>query len=89
MKLHIPNLLAASAIGGKIRLPPMRNGRHGPQELNRAEGDGILDDAYELLIQDFATESGKSKGHPRNGFILDSRSTATIIAGGVTVSEVP
>src|SRR2546429_6964458 len=29
---------------------------------NRAEGDDILGDAYEYLIRDFATESGKSKG---------------------------
>lgn len=29
---------------------------------NRAEGDDILGDAYEYLMQHFATESGKSKG---------------------------
>ena len=28
---------------------------------NRAEGDDILGDAYEYLMQHFATESGKSK----------------------------
>src|SRR3989339_849612 len=29
---------------------------------NRAEGDDILGDAYEFLMKNFATESGKSKG---------------------------
>lgn len=29
---------------------------------NRADGDGILGDAYEYLMRHFATESGKSKG---------------------------
>ena len=29
---------------------------------NRAEGDDILGDAYECLMRNFATESGKSKG---------------------------
>src|SRR3990167_4321517 len=29
---------------------------------NRAEGDDILGDAYEYLMKNFATESGKSKG---------------------------
>lgn len=29
---------------------------------NRAEGDDILGDAYEYLMRNFATESGKSKG---------------------------
>ena len=29
---------------------------------NRAEGDDLLGDAYEYLIRNFATESGKSKG---------------------------
>ena len=29
---------------------------------NRAEGDDLLGDAYEYLMQHFATESGKSKG---------------------------
>lgn len=29
---------------------------------NRAEGDDILGDAYEFLMRNFATESGKSKG---------------------------
>ncbi len=29
---------------------------------NRAEGDGLLGDAYEYLMRHFATESGKSKG---------------------------
>jgi len=29
---------------------------------NRADGDDILGDAYEYLMQHFATESGKSKG---------------------------
>ena len=29
---------------------------------NRAEGDDLLGDAYEYLMQNFATESGKSKG---------------------------
>ena len=30
---------------------------------NRAEGDDILGDAYEYLMRNFATESGKSKGN--------------------------
>src|SRR3712207_5386478 len=29
---------------------------------NRAEGDDLLGDAYEYLMRNFATESGKSKG---------------------------
>jgi len=29
---------------------------------NRAEGDDLLGDAYEYLMKNFATESGKSKG---------------------------
>lgn len=29
---------------------------------NRAEGDDIIGDAYEYLMRNFATESGKSKG---------------------------
>ena len=29
---------------------------------NRADGDDILGDAYEYLMRNFATESGKSKG---------------------------
>lgn len=29
---------------------------------NRADGDDLLGDAYEYLMRDFATESGKSKG---------------------------
>ena len=29
---------------------------------NRAEGDDMLGDAYEYLMRNFATESGKSKG---------------------------
>lgn len=31
-------------------------------ENNRADGDDLLGDAYEFLMQKFATESGKSKG---------------------------
>src|SRR2546426_7877443 len=37
---------------------------------NRAEGDDILGDAYEYLMRQFATESGKEQGsvlHPRRG----------------------
>jgi len=30
---------------------------------NRAEGDDILGDAYEYLMRNFATQSGKSKGN--------------------------
>lgn len=29
---------------------------------NRADGDDLLDDAYEYLMRHFATESGKSRG---------------------------
>jgi type I restriction enzyme M protein len=29
---------------------------------NRTEGDDILGDAYEYLMRNFATQSGKSKG---------------------------
>lgn len=29
---------------------------------NRAEGDDLLGDAYEYLMRNFATESGKSNG---------------------------
>lgn len=29
---------------------------------NRADGDDILGDAYEYLMRNFATQSGKSKG---------------------------
>ena len=29
---------------------------------NKAEGDDIIGDAYEYLMRNFATESGKSKG---------------------------
>ena len=30
---------------------------------NKADGDDIIGDAYEYLMRNFATESGKSKGH--------------------------
>lgn len=55
---------------------------------NRAEGDDILGDAYEYLMKNFATESGKSKGQFYTPAEV-SRIIARVIGIGQTTSDTP
>lgn len=53
---------------------------------NRAEGDDLLGDAYEYLMRNFATESGKSKGQFYTPAEV-SRVMAQIVGAGQAVSQ--
>ncbi|MFH1444713.1 MAG: type I restriction-modification system subunit M [Candidatus Peregrinibacteria bacterium] len=55
---------------------------------NRAEGDDILGDAYEYLMKNFATESGKSKGQFYTPAEV-SRIIARVIGIASTKNETP
>lgn len=55
---------------------------------NRAEGDDILGDAYEYLMKNFATESGKSKGQFYTPSEV-SKIIARVIGIGQTKEETP
>jgi len=55
---------------------------------NRAEGDDILGDAYEYLMKNFATESGKSKGQFYTPAEV-SRIIAKVIGIASTINKTP
>src|SRR3989344_6286553 len=55
---------------------------------NRAEGDDILGDAYEFLMKEFATQSGKSKGQFYTPSEV-SRVIARVIGIATTKNETP
>ena len=55
---------------------------------NRADGDDILGDAYEYLMKNFATESGKSKGQFYTPAEV-SRIIAQVVGIANTTNEIP